>query len=233
MRSSARGSGTWRADRAQMLEAQGWTKQRSYWRMVRDPQPTDTRDDFRAVTPDDAPALYAIHEAAFSRNADFEPQTEAAWTATQPAGQRHEPRALAHRRRPGLRARPRLGRGEARQPARGPPRPPGSRSRQPDPAGRVRRCAMPGDAQRCLRQPERRAPLRARRDAPALARRRLSVGAATLSRRAHPGQHRRSRRPHADGRSSPASPRRAARTSSASSRRSTPAARSRTASAWR
>jgi mycothiol synthase len=66
-------------ERRAALEAAGWHKERSYWRMVRDPQPTDAHDDFRAVTLEDGPMIHAIYEAAFSDTPDMEPATEAVW----------------------------------------------------------------------------------------------------------------------------------------------------------
>jgi ribosomal protein S18 acetylase RimI-like enzyme len=64
-----------------LLEAHGYTKVRSYWRMERlttGEEPDDPA--LRAARPSDAPSLYAIHEAAFARNADYEPKTETEWT---------------------------------------------------------------------------------------------------------------------------------------------------------
>ncbi len=137
----------------------------------------------------------------------IEPQTEAALHPAQLPGPRRQPRPLARGRRT------RASRSCATTSTTSPtstcsPCTPtaraqglGSRILQ----RRLRRRAAPRRAQRRLRQPERRAPLRARRDAPGLAGRRLPVGAATLGRR-DSGQHRRSRRPHADGRAHPPRP---------------------------
>jgi ribosomal protein S18 acetylase RimI-like enzyme len=66
-----------------LLEARGYERVRSYWRMVRATAPGEPADEagLRAVVPDDADALYAIHEAAFSRNADYEPRARESWIA--------------------------------------------------------------------------------------------------------------------------------------------------------
>jgi ribosomal protein S18 acetylase RimI-like enzyme len=61
------------------LHAHGYEKVRSYWRMERDVARGEA--GFRAFQPADVPALYAIREAAFSRNPDYEPATEPEWTA--------------------------------------------------------------------------------------------------------------------------------------------------------
>jgi ribosomal protein S18 acetylase RimI-like enzyme len=67
-----------------LLEANGYERARSYWRMVRSTATGEPPDEtgLRAVTPDDADTLYDIHEAAFARNPDYEPKTRAAWIAT-------------------------------------------------------------------------------------------------------------------------------------------------------
>jgi ribosomal protein S18 acetylase RimI-like enzyme len=64
-----------------LLERAGWTPVRSFWRMERDVSPEDAEPaDLRALTPEDAPALHALNEAAFSRVGGYEPATEEAWT---------------------------------------------------------------------------------------------------------------------------------------------------------
>jgi mycothiol synthase len=74
--------GTGGASARALLEALDYERVRSYWRMERDVSPADTAPRGpRAFDPADAPALYAIREAAFSRNPDYEPLTEEAFTA--------------------------------------------------------------------------------------------------------------------------------------------------------
>src|SRR5690349_2999823 len=67
-----------------LLEANGYAKVRSYWRMVRATTPDEHADEtgLRAVYQDDADTLYEIHEAAFARNADYEPKIRTEWIAT-------------------------------------------------------------------------------------------------------------------------------------------------------
>lgn len=67
-----------------LLEANGYAKVRSYWRMARATTPGERADEtgLRAVDGDDADNLYEIHEAAFSRNPDYEPKTRSEWIAT-------------------------------------------------------------------------------------------------------------------------------------------------------
>jgi mycothiol synthase len=67
-----------------LLEAHGYEKARSYWRMVRPTTAGEQADQtgLRPVEPDDADVLYAIHEAAFARNDDYEPKTREHWVAT-------------------------------------------------------------------------------------------------------------------------------------------------------
>ncbi|MBE2314976.1 GNAT family N-acetyltransferase [Solirubrobacter sp. CPCC 204708] len=60
-----------------LLEARGYSVVRSYYRMER-PLGDEGEPGFRAVRADDE--LFAIWEAAFSRNADYEPRSEEAWT---------------------------------------------------------------------------------------------------------------------------------------------------------
>lgn len=59
-----------------LLEANGYRVQRSYYRLER-PLADEGHPEFRAVRPDDG--LYALWDAAFSRNADYRPTTEEAW----------------------------------------------------------------------------------------------------------------------------------------------------------
>lgn len=62
------------------LEAHGATPVRSFWRMERDVGAGDAEPDgLRPATPADAPALHAIHEAAFARVGGHTPTTEEAW----------------------------------------------------------------------------------------------------------------------------------------------------------
>ena len=57
--------------RAALLEAHGYEVARSYYRLERDARPaTRSRRACARCTPDDAPALYALHEAAFSGRPD-------------------------------------------------------------------------------------------------------------------------------------------------------------------
>jgi ribosomal protein S18 acetylase RimI-like enzyme len=67
-----------------LLEAHGYEKTRSYWRMVRVTTTSEGADDtgLRPVQPNDADTLYAINEAAFSRDSDYEPRTREEWIAT-------------------------------------------------------------------------------------------------------------------------------------------------------
>jgi mycothiol synthase len=65
-----------------LLEAAGWERVRSYWRMERPVRAGDVAPDgLRELRDDDAPALHAIHEAAFSRNPDYRPQAQDEWIA--------------------------------------------------------------------------------------------------------------------------------------------------------
>src|SRR4051812_47185764 len=67
-----------------LLEANGYEPVRSYWRMVRATEPGERADEdcLRPVHEDDGDTLYAINEAAFARNADYEPKTREEWLAT-------------------------------------------------------------------------------------------------------------------------------------------------------
>ena len=60
-----------------LLEAHGYRVQRAYYRLER-PLGDEGEPAFRAVRPEDE--LYPLWEAAFSRNADYEPRDEEAWT---------------------------------------------------------------------------------------------------------------------------------------------------------
>ncbi len=63
-----------------LLEAAGWERVRSYWRMERAVGPDEAAPNgLRELTAADAPALHAINEAAFSRNADYQPLDEQTW----------------------------------------------------------------------------------------------------------------------------------------------------------
>ena len=110
----------------------------------------------------------------------------------------------------------------------------GSKLLQRDVRRRQRPRASAGRAQRRLRQPRTHCALYERVGmTQALARSTTTRSRCQLGRQWDPDQHRRPRRPHADGAAHAASRPRAAARSSASSRCSTPAGRSRTASAWR
>lgn len=63
-----------------LLQAAGWEYVRSFWRMERDSRAGDEEPPgLRAVTAADAPALWLIHEAAFSRVGGYRPMAEDAW----------------------------------------------------------------------------------------------------------------------------------------------------------
>src|SRR3954469_14324475 len=72
-----------RASRA-LLEANGYARVRTYWRMVRATEPGEraNEDGLRPVAAADGEVLYAINEAAFARNPDYEPRTREDWLAT-------------------------------------------------------------------------------------------------------------------------------------------------------
>ena len=136
---------------------------------------------------EDAPALYAIHEAAFAADPDYTPQSpRKRGRSASSAPTRSTTTSAAWRR--GARA--------SRSPAAGrttsptspllavAPRRTGPGPRHAAAASRLRRRrarrAAPGRPQRRLRQPERGPPLRARRHDAALAGRRLPESAARL-----------------------------------------------------
>ena len=172
------------------LEAAGWKPVRSFWRMERDVSPADPEpSDLRPVAESDAPALYAIHEAAFARVGGYTPTTEDVWTQREFGNHGFDAAlgrvaerdgapvgfALARRWEDGVVYVPLL-------------------AVHPDAAGRGlgghaadrrlrrrgRRRPAPGPAQRRRRQPRRGAPVRARGDVSTLARRRLPEAAARL-----------------------------------------------------
>jgi len=60
-----------------LLEARGWSVQRHYYRLGRD-LGDEGEPGFRGLEPGDE--LFAVYDAAFSRNPDYVPRTEAAWT---------------------------------------------------------------------------------------------------------------------------------------------------------
>ena len=124
---------------------------------------TRSRDGLRALAPEDAPALYAIHEAAFSRIADYEPPRRGDLDPARVQRPRPRPRRSAASSADGPAA--------SRSSAAGRTTSPTSRCSpsHPDHAGQglggalltrvfaaaARRRAPPGRAQRRLRQPER------------------------------------------------------------------------------
>jgi mycothiol synthase len=64
-----------------LLERHGYTVARRYYRLERDVGPGDEEPPgLRALTPEDAPSLYAIHEAAFAGRPDHTPRSEEVWT---------------------------------------------------------------------------------------------------------------------------------------------------------
>jgi ribosomal protein S18 acetylase RimI-like enzyme len=65
-----------------LLEARGYTRVRSFWRMERDSVPGETADDhgLRPAETPDAPRLHAIANLAFARDATYEPKPLDAWT---------------------------------------------------------------------------------------------------------------------------------------------------------
>jgi ribosomal protein S18 acetylase RimI-like enzyme len=67
-----------------LLEANGYAKVRSYWRMVRATSTNEHADEtgLRAIDPDDANTLYAIQDAAFARNPDYEFKPRDEWIAS-------------------------------------------------------------------------------------------------------------------------------------------------------
>src|SRR3954454_1171 len=67
-----------------LLEAHGYARVRSDWRMVRATEPGEHADEdgVRPVAQADGKRLYAINEAAFARNPDYEPKTREDWIAS-------------------------------------------------------------------------------------------------------------------------------------------------------
>ena len=64
-----------------LLEAHGYEVVRSYYRLERDVDPADEEPPgLRPMTPADAPAAYALHEAAFSPRPDYTHRPEEVWT---------------------------------------------------------------------------------------------------------------------------------------------------------
>jgi ribosomal protein S18 acetylase RimI-like enzyme len=64
-----------------LLEAHGYEVARSYYRLERDVDPSDTEPPgLRVMTLADAPAAYALHEAAFSSRPDYTHRSEEVWT---------------------------------------------------------------------------------------------------------------------------------------------------------
>jgi mycothiol synthase len=65
-----------------LLETNGYTRTRSFWRMIRDTQPGETADEhgLRAVQPGDAPTLYEVTIRAFANDGGYERKSQAEWT---------------------------------------------------------------------------------------------------------------------------------------------------------
>jgi mycothiol synthase len=64
-----------------LLEAHGYTVERSYYRLERDVDPADEEPPgLRPMTAEDAPAMYALHEAAFGPRPDYTHRPEEVWT---------------------------------------------------------------------------------------------------------------------------------------------------------
>jgi mycothiol synthase len=63
-----------------LLEAHGYARVRSFWRMDRNTVAGETADAACEVELSDAPALHAINELAFARDGSDEPQSEDVWT---------------------------------------------------------------------------------------------------------------------------------------------------------
>jgi ribosomal protein S18 acetylase RimI-like enzyme len=64
------------------LQAHGYAKTRSFWRMERDTTPEETADEtgLRGIEPADAPTLYEITIRAFARDSAYEPKSQDEWT---------------------------------------------------------------------------------------------------------------------------------------------------------
>jgi mycothiol synthase len=65
-----------------LLEARGYQRVRSFWRMERDSVPGETADEqgLRAVKSEDAAALHAITNLAFAGDGSYEPKSPEVWT---------------------------------------------------------------------------------------------------------------------------------------------------------
>jgi mycothiol synthase len=65
-----------------LLEANGYAKVRSFWRMVRETDPGETADEdgLRPVQAGDASALHAITNRAFAGDGSYEPKSAEEWT---------------------------------------------------------------------------------------------------------------------------------------------------------
>jgi mycothiol synthase len=65
-----------------LLDAHGYERVRSFWRMERDCVPGETADEqgLRAAKPADAPRLHAIATLAFAGDATYERKSEEQWT---------------------------------------------------------------------------------------------------------------------------------------------------------
>lgn len=64
-----------------LLQAHGYEVVRSYYRLERAVRPDDEEPPgLRPLTREDAPAVYALHEAAFSARPDYTHRTEERWT---------------------------------------------------------------------------------------------------------------------------------------------------------
>jgi mycothiol synthase len=65
-----------------LLEAHGYEKERSFWRMVRATEPGETADErsLRPIAQSDAPTLHAITNRAFAEDAGWEIRSEEEWT---------------------------------------------------------------------------------------------------------------------------------------------------------
>jgi mycothiol synthase len=65
-----------------LLERNGYTRERSFWRMERDTVPGETAEEthLRAARQDDAERLHAIADLAFARDSSYERKTLEYWT---------------------------------------------------------------------------------------------------------------------------------------------------------
>lgn len=65
----------------ELLEADGWTLTKHFWRMERPTQPDDAEPEgLRPLTAEDAQTIHAINEAAFAQVPGYRPQSREAWT---------------------------------------------------------------------------------------------------------------------------------------------------------